>query len=155
MARNAKRLAELGRHDSIAKPASCGKYLFGVICSVKYVPGKLQPSERMIFSAAVTVNLHLVFPSFGFNSSILSSAVPVKIPYGYSPTQLDQPRAFSMIDIRPPEFQQSFHDPPTQGPSTALNIREKLQVALHPGLSSNPLTIKPMSRLCRSNTHGP
>ncbi|KAK1478405.1 hypothetical protein CTAM01_15007, partial [Colletotrichum tamarilloi] len=64
--------------------------------------------------------------------SSLSSAVPVKIPYGYSPTQLDQPRAFSMIDIRPPEFQQSFHDPPTQGPSTALNIREKLQVALHP-----------------------
>ncbi|KAG7039567.1 hypothetical protein JMJ77_0012263 [Colletotrichum scovillei] len=61
-----------------------------------------------------------------------------------------------MVYITSSEFQQSFHDPPTQGPSTAPNIRKKLQVALHPGLSSNPLTItKPMSRLCQSNTHGP
>ncbi|EXF79096.1 hypothetical protein CFIO01_06418 [Colletotrichum fioriniae PJ7] len=43
----------------------------------------------------------------------------------YSPAQSHQPRTFNAIDMRP---------------STAPNIRKKLQVALHPGLSSNPLT---------------
>ncbi|KXH66758.1 hypothetical protein CSAL01_06149 [Colletotrichum salicis] len=41
---------------------------------------------------------------------------------------------------------------PLQGPSTAPNIRKKLQDALHPGLSSNPLTtqahVPPLQRKC-------